>query len=453
MIEFGKIIFLVSFFGCIIQSLILFGDNADEMLAIPLMLILGGAGAFFLSRNSDDEDSGFQINIFLWAYSLRLWMGMALYGWELSEIFGDEDSSGYVYGWRMASNWYENGFDGFISDLVFVLFDQQNVGQALIWAIPTFFAGGESRMIVSVVNSLAGAMLVIVVFRMTRRVFDSQTARISAVLVTFWPSNILLSATTAKEMLVIFFEWMVLYLLIRTPRGLSVRDGLLAIPFFISVFITRFYAIYMLAAAALFRFLVASRRNIMRNMVFGSAIVLSVLIFLNAGGMMNRDFERLERLQGQVGTWREGMARTTGSGVEIYSEAESTTVAIPIATVYFFLAPFPWEVFSGTARNAFGAIENIFIIVILIIGFPAIKIVFKDRFVEMAPVFVFCALYAGMHIWGLSNIGLAWRHKQTIMPLLFILVAVGITQRRAGLDLLAGRLRKGRTDHKFIPVK
>jgi len=442
MIKAGRIVFLLTFFALIVQSLIFFWESSDELMAIPLILILGGAGAFFLSKNIRDEDQQFQTDIFLWAFSIRLWTGMILYGWGLSELFGDEDASGYASGWRMAQTWYENGFDGFASSLSMVFFEQQNIGQALIWALPTFVAGGESRMIVSTVNSFAGALLVIVIFRMARHVFGSATARIAAILVAFWASNILLSAGTSKEMLVIAMEWAILYLLIRSPQGLTVRDGLVAIPAFLAVFIVRFYAVYILAAAVVFRFLISGKHNLVRNAVFGSVLVGSLMIFLSAGGAISRDFGRIERLNSGVNAWRVGTAQTTGSGVEIYSQYESTSVAIPVATVYFFLAPFPWEAFSGSGRNAFGAAENIFIIAILIIGFPAIKIFFKDNFVMLAPVFAFCALYAGMQIWGLSNVGLAWRHKQTVMPLFFMLAAVAIIQRKAGWQLLTGQADK-----------
>lgn len=441
MIGAGKLVFLITFFAMIIQASVFFFEKFDELMAIPLILILGGAGAFFLNRSTDD-DTDFQVNIFLWAFSIRLWMGMILYGWGLSELFGDEDASGYVLGWHFAENWYNNGFDGFVTNLAAIFFEKQNIGQGLIWAIPTFIAGGQSRLIVSTVNSFAGALLVIVIFRMARRIFDSATARIAAVLVTFWASNILLSAGTAKEMLVIFFEWTILFLLIRDSKGLSLKSGLLAIPAFLAVSAMRFYALYMLAAAGVFRFLVSNRENLVRNVVFGTILVASLMIFLGAGGAITRDFERIERLNERVDLWREGMVQTTGSGIEVYSEYESPSVAIPVATLYFFLAPFPWEMFSGTARNAFGAVENIFIFAILLIGFPAIKIFFKDKFVEMAPIFAFCILYAGMHIWGLSNVGLAWRHKQTVMPLFFMLVAVGITQRKAGWRLITGQFRR-----------
>lgn len=450
MIKAGKLVFLLTFFAFMVQSLIYFSESSDELLAIPLVLILGGIGAYFLSKDADQDDAEFQTNIFFWAFSIRILFGIILYGWGLAELFGDEDSSGYVSGWNVVQSWYADGLDGVVSTTFNLVFDKQNAGQALIWAVPTIFAGGPSRMIVSVTNSFFGAMLVVVIFRLARRIFDAPTARIAAILVLFWPSIILLSASTQKEILVIAFEWLILYVLVRSRSGITVRDGLFAIPAFLAVFIMRFYALYLLAAAAIFRFIISKPEFLVRNIAFGAVIVASLMIFLTSSGLVERDFDRIDRLSQSVEGWREGVASSTGSGVEIYSEFESTSVAIPVATVYFFFAPFPWEAFSGSARNAFGAIENIFIIVIILFGFPALKIFFKDKFIEMAPIFAFCVLYAGMHIWGLSNVGLAWRHKQTVMPLFFMLVAVAITQRRAGLTLLANRRRSERTNLSII---
>ncbi|MBA2334805.1 MAG: glycosyltransferase family 39 protein [Blastocatellia bacterium] len=442
MIRSGKLVFLFTFFALLVQSLFFFADKPDEFLAIPLTLILGGAAAYFIGKDANLEDAEFQVNIFLLAFSIRIWAGLALYGWGLSGVFGDEDASEYISGWRVAENWYRNGFDGFISDLSRVIFEKTNIGQSVIWGIPMFIAGGPSRMIVSVINSFAGSLLVIVIYRMSRRIFGSQTARISAILAAFWASFLLLSAGTLKEMLVILFEWTVLYLAVRNPKGLSVSDGLLAIPALLALYVTRFYALYIVAAAFLFRIIITGRRNLIRNAVLGVIVVGSVMIVLNAGGVINRDFERLERQNEVIDSWRTDVAESTGSGTGIYAEFEGSSVAIPVATLYFLFAPFPWEFFSGTPRNSFAVVENLAIIIILIIGFPALKIFFKDKLFEIAPILVFCVLYAGMHIWGLANIGLAWRHKQTIMPMFFMLVALGITHRKQGLQIIGQKLTR-----------
>ncbi len=124
MIKSGKLIFLITFFAMLIQSVFFFYDKPDELMAIPLLLILGGLGAFLLRKYSGAENVDFQVNIFLLAFSVRLLVGMIFYGWGLSEVLGDEDSSGYISGWQVAENWYKNGFDGFITDLSFILISE-----------------------------------------------------------------------------------------------------------------------------------------------------------------------------------------------------------------------------------------------------------------------------------------------------------------------------------------
>ena len=424
----------------LIQGVVFFYDKMDELVAIPLILILGGGTAYFLGRKYR-EDSEFEVGIFQLAFSARILVGMVFYGWDLSKTFGDEDSAGYIGGWVMAQHWYRNGIDAFLTDVFTVFFDKQNIGQFVIWGIPMFFAGGPSRIMVSVINSFAGALLVIVVYRMSRKIFDPDTARKAAVLVACWPSMILLSAGTSKEMLVILFEWSLLYFAIRNSEGLRPNDGVASIPALLALYVTRFYALYMVVAAFAIRIITSGRKHLVRNAILGTIVLGSVMVMLGTSGVVNRDFDIFDRRSRSMESWRENVAETTGTGVNIYAEYEGS-VSIPVAAAYFFLAPFPWEIFNGSLRSSFAAVENIAILVILIMGFPALKIFFKDKLREMLPIFVFCGIYAGFHIWGLVNVGLAWRHKQTVMPMFFMLVALGITQRKKGWEIISRRFKR-----------
>jgi hypothetical protein len=426
MVKHGKIIFLMTFLALVIQSPFLLLDKPDELMFLPLILLLGGGTAYLLGRNKNSEDDTFQVNIFLIAFSLRLFVGFLLYAWDLGKLFGDEDASGYYGGWIAAINWYQNGFEGFFDDIYQVLFVNQNIGQMIIWGIPMFFAGGASRLIASCINSYAGALLVIVVYKISKKVFDSKTARVTAILTTFWTSFLLLSAGTSKEMLVILFEWTLLYLAIRNPKGLSFNDTLTSIPVFLALYVTRFYALYMIVAAYLFRIIISNRKTFWRNAVLGFFILGSVLVALNASGVIKRDFDRLDKQNKIIGNWRTNVADSTGSGIDVYKDFDESSIAVPVATIYFFLAPFPWELMSGGLRSGFAVLENFILIVIFIVGFGGVRQLFKEKLFEMAPILVFCIMYSGFHIWGLSNIGLAWRHRQTIMPLFFILTAYSL---------------------------
>jgi 4-amino-4-deoxy-L-arabinose transferase-like glycosyltransferase len=290
-----------------------------------------------------------------------------------------------------------------------------------------FIFGGSSRLIVSVINSFAGAVLVIVVYRLAKELFDFQTARITALLMTFWLSFILLSAGTSKEMLVICIEWSLLYLAIRNQKGLTQKDILVSAPLLLTLYTLRFYAFYICAGALFIRAIITNKKYFIRNSVLGFLLVASLFMFLNASGVVERDFTELETKNQNVDNWRTNMAKSTGSGTDVYREYRDSALATPLATVYFFLAPFPWQIFEGSVRNSFAAVENIVLIIFFVIGFRAIKVFFKERFYQLLPIIAFCVIYAGFQIWGLSNLGLAWRHKQTVMPLFFLLLAVSLT--------------------------
>ncbi len=426
--KYGILIFSATFFAVFIQALFLFSDKSDELMSIPLILILGLGSIFYLNRNPNKEDAEFQVNIFLTAFSLRLLLGFIVYGWDLAAIFGDEDASGYISGWVVAQNWFRNGLDGFISDIYHVFVDRYNTGQSVIWGSFMFIAGGPSRLIVSVINSFAGSILVIVVYRLAKKLFDFQTAKVTAFLITFWLSFILLSANTSKEMLVICLEWSIIYLAIRNPKALSPNDIILSVPLMLILYTLRFYAFYMCVAALFFRAIVANKKHFIRNSILGFMLVSTLLVFVGASGAINKDMDKFDSQSQIMDTWRVSLATTTGSGANIYSEYNNSILGVPVATIYFFFAPFPWDILGGSLRNSFAAVENIVVIFLFIIGFRSIKIFLKERFYQLVPILVFCTLYAGFHIWSLANIGLAWRHKQTVMPLFFLLAALSLTK-------------------------
>lgn len=455
MIASGKLVFLTTFFALILQSLYVFSDNSDEFMFVPFMLILAGVTSFFLmhEKGQTTEDASFQTNLFLWAFSLRLWAGMFFYGWNFSETIGDEDASGYLAAWTFAQNWYKFGLDGLLADLYTISAVKTNAGQAFIWAIPTFIAGGPSRMIVSVFNSFAGSLLVLIIFRLTKRLFDSESARTAALLATFWPSFLLFSAGTSKEILFIFITWTILYITLRNQKRLSIKDGILAAFFAYLMLTIRFYAFYMMVVAICFRFITASGKHLVRNLVLGTITMGVVIAFAASSGVFNRDYQRFEYHSLYMENWRKGLSTETreGSGVDIYGSYESTNVAVAVAAAYFLFAPFPWEIFSGSTRNSFAVIENIAILFILLLSIKALGSFFRQNFLLILPVLIFCLMYAGFHIWAMSNVGLAWRHKQTIMPLLFMLVALSINQSSAAWAMTIKSL--GHDGRRFVPAR
>jgi len=437
----GLLFFWFTFFALIVQSVFLL-DSGEEFMFIPLVLVLGLGTLYFFNREGDRTDVDFQIEIFFIAFSLRLWMGFILYGYGLTEGLGDEDASGYVGGWVLAQNWYNNGFDGFFSDFYNTLLGKQNNGQMMIWGLMMFVLGGPSRMVVSATNSFAGAMLVIVIYRLAKSLFNIQTAKVTAYLTAFWASLILFSAGTSKEILVIFLAWLLLYIAVRSAKGLSRQDAIVALPLLLILYSIRFYAFYISGAALFIRAIASNRKNMVRNIAAGFFLVASLLFFLNYSGALDRDKEVYDRQNKIMVDWRKGVANQTGSGIDLYTDEEGGEVGvlgIPKLVAYFFLSPFPWEIGDGSVRRQIVILENLALMLLLFAGFTSLKRFFRDNFFNLLPILTFCSLYSGLQIYALANIGLAWRHRQMVMPLFFMMAAFALLRTGRGETALSER--------------
>ncbi len=431
--ERGELIFWLTFFALVLQSPLVLLSRPEEFMFLPLTLVLGLVGMFLLRQNSEPSDRKFQVGIFLMAFSVRLWAGFFLYGYDFGKAIGDEDAGGYVDGWTMAQSWMHNGLDGFFNSIYTVFVGQFNIGQQMIWGLMMFVIGGPSRLAVSALNSFAGAGLVIVAYRITKIIFSEKEARIVALCITFWFSLILFSAGTSKEILVIFLEWSILYIIIR-GKTLTRNDIFLLIPFLLGLYTTRFYAFYMCCATILIRFILSGNKTFfvyVRDASLAFSVILVFMFALNSYGVLNRDFQTYERRTEDVSQWRNGVAETTGSGVDLYQEDQTALVSVPVAVGYFFFSPFPWELGTGTFRKNLAIPENLALMFLFGVGIFSIKSVFKEKVNKLLPIVAFCVLYASFHISTLANIGLAWRHKQTVVPLLFMFASVGIIKMGA----------------------
>lgn len=429
----GELIFWLTFASLVIISPFVILDKPEEFMFLPLTLVLGLGAIFFLNQSSEKHDRNFQISIFLLAFSLRLWAGFFLYGFGFGEALGDEDATGYISGWVMAQNWMNNGIDGFVNNLYAVFIGRQNVGQSMIWGSMMFVIGGPSRLAVSALNSFAGAGVVISVYRMTKVLFSEKEAKIVAICMTFWLSLILFSAGTSKEILVIFLEWTILYVIIR-GKTLTRNDIFLLIPLLLALYTIRFYAFYMCCAVILIRFVTSGDKSFLvylRDAAVAFVFISAFMFALSSYGVLERDREVYERNAEGLTQWRINVADYTGSGVVLYDEEQSSFVSIPVATAYFFFSPFPWELGSGSFRKNLSIPENLALMFLFVVGLFSVKSIFKEKISKLLPIVAFCVLYAGFHIASLANIGLAWRHKQTVVPLLFMFAAVGIIKMGA----------------------
>jgi hypothetical protein len=427
----GNFLFWITFFAILIQSVFIF-HTSEDFLAIPMVLAVALIVPLLIRRFSKSADVEFQIDIFLLALAMRLWVSLLLYSYGFSELIGDEDASGFATGWVRAQDWYITGIDGFLNDLASVFVEKQNVGQSVIWGVIAYIAGGPARLAISFFHCFVGSALVLVGYRLAKEYVSENIARSVAYFITFWASLLIFSAGTSKEILVIGIEWTLIMLAMRNPQGISIRDLFFAVPLFLVLYTIRFYAFYAVIAAYFMRAITGNRKNFVRNAFAGLILVIGLLVALESAGVITRDqviYEsRFEATNLQ--NWRRAAAGTAESGIVLDEDIEQGWLSIPVKTAYFFFSPFPWEIGQGTLRRQLAIIETVFLIVIFVAGFAGIKKLFAEKFFDLIPPLTFSIVYSGVHIITLTNSGLAWRHRQTIMPLIFIFAATGLAAAR-----------------------
>lgn len=429
----GSLLFLVSVIAFSALGFILFPAN-PQIMAVVVILGLGVLGSWLIQRTRDSSQDSIGIGLFLVAFTARLWVSYMLYGFGLSQVFGDEDATGWAGGWAYASRWTTLGIETIIPD-IFNLFagPLKHIGQLVVWGSVLYVIQEPSRLAVSAVNCFFGAMTVVVIYRLARKLFDEPAARIAAVFVLAWPSLVLLSASTSKEPLVIFLEWFLLYQALRTRDHPTVGRILTLLVCLFALYSMRSYAAYVCGIAILIYFLFSPSKHRVRGFALAIVLGLSGAFLLSQLGLLQKDIEFASVRLLDISDWRENVAATTGSGITVYDTSTElgTITSIPVAVAYFLFAPFPWDLGRGSLRNQLLMFEVLLFYGILFFGFwGGVKVAVRERWAELQPLLVFVILYASIQLLGLSNIGLAWRHRQTIMPLFLILSAVGFALRR-----------------------
>ena len=97
--------------------------------------------------------------------------------------------------------------------------------------------------------------------------------------------------------------------------------------------------------------------------------------------------------------------------------------------VHLLLAPFPWQLRSGSVRMALTAPEMVvwwFVFFALVL--PGLKHAIRHRFGDVMPLLLFLMLLSGVYGLTFGNVGTAYRQRAQLMPYLLIFAAMRLEQ-------------------------
>lgn len=433
--QYGGIFYWLSMVAFVLQVPFVFEKKPEEAFALLVILGFGFLGSKFIRSTADKQDIPFELGAFLLAFSLRLWAGYLLYGYGLVNIVKDEDASGYYGGWIQAERWGREGIETIFSDMFSALTSRYNIGQHIVWGLILYVIDVPSRLAVSATNSFCGAMTAIAIYRLTHALFDRKSATLATTYIVFWPSLILLSASTAKEPLVIFLEWTFLCIAVQMKDKTNLRNAFVCMVILLVLYTLRFYAFYICTASFVALLFPFGHKSFLKSIFIGLILLASLLVIVHLQGILDRDAQMLDRLA-TIEDWRRNVASSTGSGILVYEKFEGSItgriLATPLALAYFLFSPFPWDIGKGSLRKNLVIPENIFYMWMFITCFlPGLRYVLKQQLTKIRLLIAFTVLHIAFQLLILSNIGVAWRHRQAVMPFFFMVAALELARKKS----------------------
>jgi hypothetical protein len=295
----------------------------------------------------------------------------------------------------------------------------------------SFYLFGASSLPLKLLNAAIGVLVTRHVFLLALQLFGSPVARRASLLCNYFPSLILWSAVNIRDIWVILLLVLVSRFSLDVVRGYS-HTGLLrlcAAIYALSFF--RDYLVFAVAFPPVVAVLIGKRGHLLRNFAMAALAAVAVAVLLQQGIVRPNTQARMS-LEG-LSTIRQNMA-IGGSAYQRDADISTPGAALaflPIALVYFFFSPFPWQLTS--ALRLLSAPEMLLIYVLTVPTFRGIGFAIRHLLRDCLQILLMTALLTVTYALTEGNVGTLYRHRAQAMAFYLIFAAVGLELRQTRL--------------------
>lgn len=402
----------------------------DVLVPLVIFASLAGLAIRFCGSGLEPAEQQWLKRLLIVAVTLRFAAATAFALFPFLRLF-HEDASGYEgIGLDLAAGWAGHGPPVRLGRT-------QNFGFYYVSGA-IYYLFGAFKVNVSYVNAIIGALTVMMVYRLTRRLFHRLVARQAAVLVAYFPSMILWSSIALKDALMSLLIVLCLHSCVRLKErfGFWPVVGLLLTP--LAMQTVRFYMFYFITFAVLTSLLIDRGLGLVTGiykqlLIGGAAVALLAVVGLTGGIVQGTEFLNFEK----ASTFRHGMAATANSGFDHHADVSTPLKALlylPIGMASLLFSPFPWQ--FTTLRSLFAAPETFVWWLMLPSLVRGIAFAVRKRFAQTSPLLIFSLVLTCGYSLVQGNVGAAFRQRAQIFTLLFIFAALGAFVkkcRKAGL--------------------
>ena len=294
-----------------------------------------------------------------------------------------------------------------------------------------YYLFGTSSLPLKLLNAAIGILVTRHVFLLALPLFGSPVARRASFLCNYFPSLILWSAVNIRDIWVILLLVLVSRFSLDIVRGyshtglLKLCAGVYALSFF------RDYLVFAVAFPPVVAVLIGQRGHLVRNFAMASlaAVALSVLLqqgIVRPNTQARMSLEALSAIRQNMAIGGSAYQRD----VDI-STPGGALAFLPVALVYFFFSPFPWQLTS--ALRLLSAPEMLLIYVLSVPTLRGVAFAIRHRLRDCLQILLMTALLTVTYALTEGNVGTLYRHRAQAMAFYLIFAAVGLELRHARL--------------------
>lgn len=436
-------------------------DGAPAVLLCAALAL----GAGLLIRWSCEDSLILQV--FVAALLFRLAIAVIIYSLEMQEYFGGDALTYDDIGYTLLQHWRGEISVSFYQEHAVPRL-HTNWGMNYLTAV-IYLVTGRNLLAVQFFNSVIGAATAPLIYRCAHHLFGNlRVARLSLLLIAFWPSLVVWSAQGLKDGPIMFLLALAFLMTLKLGENLRLSYCLLLAGALLGLLTLRFYIFYIVAASIVGSYVLglgsSGPRNGLRQFAAITVMALALAftgITRTASSQMDYygNLETLQRSRADQARFDSGY----GKDVDV-STTTGVLGIIPMGTAYLLFAPFPWQL--SNLRQALTLPEMLAwwcCFPILIIGL-LYAVRFKLR--QTLPILLFTFMLTLAYAIFQSNVGTAYRQRSQLMEFYFIFIAVGFVllresrEHRERLRLLealrlkerARWLRESRTPADGLPA-
>jgi len=424
----------------ILSAGLFFGVASYFFSGAVFLFLAFGVICYFIYNNSPVEDRKFILTVLAVSFLLRIFL--AVFAHALNYLDGYHGISGddllyTVKSWALVYKWEGKPYN-WVNDLAGA---SPKFGlNPFTWLLAVFYKFfGFHPVIGKMINCIIGTMIGWVSYLMAKEIFDRKAARITILIVAFYPSLMRWSIANLKDPLATLLFTLCVYICINFLNKRVALWKLLT--FAISMLLIYYFSqtLYFIliavagSLAAFFRFLnIYDGRKRKLYFIAASFVVAIIVFYYFFYAKPETAIRYLYRLEEQQAL----TSKSDYAGYYLYPKgfmddlnmgrlsALNVSDVVFRNTVYFMLTPFPWQMTTKERILAFPQMLLWYSLLVLsIFGFARLSMK-KPEFAFLLGVLLVIGITANAMAEG--NIGSAFRHRDIFTPFFVMLASTTI---------------------------